>query len=356
MSAKLRLGVVFGGQSVEHEVSVVSAMDVLREADRERFEPVPFGVTRQGRWLTPAETRAQLARHEEPFEKRLEADVEPLLARQDVLDELRRIDVVFPLVHGVDGEDGTLQGMLEMFGLPYCGCGVAASAIGMDKALQKRVFAQAGLNVARYVTVLEHEWRDGGDAVARGIEAQLGYPAFVKPSNGGSSLGVSKVRSREDLAPAMRGAFDLDRKIVVEEAVEGREVDCAVLGNADAEASPVGEVVTTHEFYDYASKYLDDSARIITPAELPDETVSAVRESAVRAFRAIGGRGFARVDFLLRDDGTPIVNEINTLPGFRPVSMFPRLWAIAGIAYRDLISRIVDLALEAFRERRRAHA
>ncbi|MBF6598969.1 MAG: D-alanine--D-alanine ligase [Dehalococcoidia bacterium] len=343
---KLRLGVVFGGRSAEHEVSVMSAMDVLAAADGDRFAMVPFGVTRDGRWLTPGETRSQLARADAPFQKRLDADVPQLLERRDVLGELRHVDVVFPLVHGVNGEDGTLQGMLEMFGVPYCGCAVTASAIGMDKALQKKLFSAAGLKVARYLTVREHEWEDAGDDVTRGVETQLGYPAFVKPSNGGSSLGVSKVRSREDLGAAMRSAFALDRTILVEEAIAGRELDCGVLGNDDPQPSPVGEVVPAGEFYDYAAKYLDDSARTIAPADIPDERAAAVQESAVRAFRAIDAAGFSRVDFLLPDDGAPVVNEINTLPGFRPMSMFPHLWSLAGLSYRELISRIVDLALE----------
>jgi D-alanine-D-alanine ligase len=356
MTARLRLGVVFGGESVEHEVSVVSAMEVLAAADPARFEAVPFGVTREGGWLTPEETRSQLAREEPLFHKRLAADVPPLPGRPEVLAELGRVDVVFPLVHGVKGEDGTLQGMLEMFGMPYAGCGVAASAIGMDKALQKRLFREAGLRVARHVTVLEREWRSAPEELARTVEERLGYPAFVKPSNGGSSVGVSKVRSREDLAEALRAAFALDRKVLVEEAVRGREVDCGVLGNDEPEASPVGEVVTAREFYDYAAKYLDESARIVAPADLPAAAAAAVQASAVRAFKAIEGSGFARVDFLLPGEGAPVVNEINTLPGFRPVSMFPRLWAIAGLTYRELISRIVDLALERSRAGRRRRA
>jgi D-alanine-D-alanine ligase len=348
---RTRLGVVFGGRSVEHEVSVVSAMDVLREADPARFDVVPFGVTRDGRWLTPEETRGQLEREEPLFSKRIEADVPPIARRPEVIEALAGVDVVFPLIHGVNGEDGTLQGMLEMFALPYAGCGVAASAIGMDKVLQKRLFADAGLRVARHVAVLAHDWRDGGDEIARGIERSVGYPAFVKPSNGGSSVGVSKVRSREDLGEAMQTALGLDRKVLVEEAVQGRELDCAVLGNDEPEASPVGEVVTTHEFYDYASKYLDDSADVQAPADLPAAAADRVREAAVRAFKAIDGQGFARIDFFLPADGTPLVNEINTLPGFRPVSMFPLLWQKAGVTYRELISRIVDLALARFREK-----
>ena len=356
MTAKLRLGVVFGGQSVEHEVSVVSAMELLQAADPARFETTPFGVTRTGRWLTPAETRGQLDRPDAVFQKRIEADVPPLLERGDVLDALRGVDAVFPLVHGVNGEDGTLQGMLEMFGIPYAGCGVAASAIGMDKALQKELFARAGLNVTRGITLFERRWRTDGDAVAREIEATLGYPAFVKPSNGGSSVGVSRVRSREDLTDALRAAFELDRKVLVEEAIAVREVECGVLGNDAPQTSPIGEIVTSGDFYDYNAKYLDDSASIIAPAELPDDVVARLQRDAVRAFEAIDGAGFARVDFFLTPEGKPLINEINTLPGFRAVSMFPLLWTKAGVAYRELISRIVDLAIERFARRSRGRA
>ncbi len=347
MSKRLRLGVVFGGRSVEHEVSVVSAMDVLREADRARFEPVPFGVTGAGRWLTPAETARQLERDEPLFEKRMEGDAPPLLNRPEVLDELQAVDVVFPLVHGINGEDGTLQGMLEMFGIPYAGCGVEASAIGMDKAIQKRLFADAGLRVAKHMVVFEHEWAQDRDAVAGAIE-RMGYPAFVKPANGGSSVGVSKVRSREDLGEALGVAFDMDRKAVVEETIAGREIDCGVLGNEDVEASPVGEVVASGDFYDYRAKYLDDSAQVMAPADLPEQSAARARERAIAAFKAIDGEGFARVDMFLPDDGEPVVNEINTLPGFRPVSMFPRLWDVAGVSYGELITRIVDLGLARF--------
>jgi D-alanine-D-alanine ligase len=352
MTEKLRLGVVFGGQSVEHEVSVVSAMELLQAADPARFETVPFGVTRVGRWLTPAETRAQLAREEPLFRKRMEADVPPLLQRDEVLRELRGVDVVFPLVHGVNGEDGTLQGMLEMFGIAYAGCGVAASAVGMDKALQKRILAQAGLDVARFSTVGARGWAEHGADVVQSVERSYGYPCFVKPANGGSSVGVSKVRSREDFDGAMQAAFDVDRKVLIEEAVAGREVECGVLGNDAKETSPIGEIVTSGEFYDYGAKYLDESARIVAPADVPAGIAATLQAQAVEAFDAIDGAGFARVDFFLTPEGRPIVNEINTLPGFRPVSMFPRLWAVAGVTYRELISRIVDLAVERFREGR----
>lgn len=349
--SKLRLGVVFGGRSVEHEVSVVSAMELLAHADPERFEPAPFGVTRDGRWLTPQETAHQLGRDEPLFTKRLQADVPPLAQRPQILRDLAQCDAVFPLVHGVNGEDGTLQGMLEVLGLPYAGCGVAASAIGMDKVLQKELFVRAGLEVAPFFFATKHQWAEIPKLIVQSVEQSFEYPVFVKPANGGSSVGVSKVRSREDLGDAMSAAFRIDRKVLVEAAVHGREVECGVLGNDDPEASPIGEVVPGGEFYDYAAKYIDDSAQLIAPADLPEETAEELQEAAITAFQAIAGEGFARVDFFLPDGEPPIINEINTLPGFRPVSMFPKLWAVAGVTYRELISRVVDLAVERSREK-----
>jgi len=349
---RLRLGVIFGGRSVEHEVSVVSAMEMMKAADPERFDVVPFGVTRDGRWLTPEETRAQLERDDPPFRKRLEADVPRLYERGEIFERLGGSDVLFPLVHGVGGEDGTLQGMLEMFGLPYAGCGVAASAIGMDKGLQKHLLIEAGLDVAPFVELRESHWRDDERTASLQIEQAVGYPAFVKPANGGSSVGVSKVASREDLAGAMATALQFDRKVLVERAIHGREIECGVIGGEPASASPVGEVMPAGEFYDYAAKYMEDTARLVAPAELDEATAEMVQESAVDAFDAMeGGSGFARVDFFLERDGHLVFNEINTIPGFTPISMFPRLWQLAGLTYGELISRLVDLALGRFRER-----
>lgn len=351
MADRLRLGVIFGGRSAEHEVSVASAINVLDAAEPGRFEVTPFGVTRAGRWLTPDESRAQLAAEAPPFKKRIEGDVPRLMQRPEVLDALAAVDVVFPLVHGVNGEDGTLQGMLEMFGLPYAGCGVAASAIGMDKALQKDLFLNAGLEVAPFLVVELPRWRRMQHEMIEGVEDMLGYPVFVKPANGGSSVGVSKARSREDIGSAIETALRYDSKVLVEEAVAGREVECGVLGNWQPEASPVGEIVPGGEFYDYAAKYLEESARLIAPADIDDGVADTVREYAADAFEAIGGSGFARVDFFIPPDGEPLVNEINTLPGFTTISMFPRLWGLAGISYADLIGRIADLALERHAER-----
>jgi D-alanine-D-alanine ligase len=239
-----------------------------------------------------------------------------------------------------------------MFGLPYAGCAVAASAIGMDKGLCKHLLVEAGIDVAPFIELRESYWKDDARNVALQIEQAVGYPAFVKPANGGSSVGVSKVHSREDLDGAMAAALAVDSKVLVEQTVRGREIECGVIGGEPAQASPVGEVAPAGEFYDYAAKYLEDSARLVAPAELDDEIVEAVQETAVEAFEAIeGGAGFARVDFFLEPDGHLILNEINTIPGFTPISMFPRLWQLAGLSYRELISKLVDLGLGRFRER-----
>jgi D-alanine-D-alanine ligase len=355
VSARLRLGLVFGGRSAEHEVSVVSAQHVIAAADRERFEVVPIGVTRQGVWLSSEETRTQLARPEAPFHKRMQpstpgsswAGIDLHIAAE----ALSQVDVVFPLVHGTHGEDGTLQGLLELAGLPYVGCGVAASAAGMDKALMKAVFRAEGLPLADYVVVRATDDEAGMLAQARELEGALGFPAFVKPANGGSSVGVSKARGREQLVAALVEASRYDRKLIVERAVEGREVECAVLGNYDAGASPVGEVRHRREFYDYEAKYLDPETEIVAPADLPSSVVQQAQSLALRAFRAIDGSGLSRVDFFLRHDGSLLIAEINTIPGFTPASMFPRLWQSAGVSYSELITRLVDLALARHREK-----
>ena len=349
---KMQLGVIFGGRSVEHEVSVVSAIEMIKAADPERFDVVPFGVTRDGRWLTPDETRRQLDRDDPPFQKRLEADVPRLVERHEIFDQLASVDVLFPLVHGINGEDGTLQGMLEMFGLPYAGCGVAASAIGMDKGLQKHLLVEAGIDVAPFIELREPVWQRDQRNAALQIEQAVGYPAFIKPANGGSSVGVSKVHSREELGDAMTAAFGIDAKVLVEQTVRGREIECGVIGGDEPSASPVGEVMPAGEFYDYAAKYLEDTARLVAPADLDDATADEVRETAVDVFSVVeGGAGFARVDFFLEPDGHLVFNEINTIPGFTPISMFPRLWQLAGLTYRELISKLVDLALGRFREK-----
>ena len=355
-SHRLRLGIIFGGRSGEHEVSVVSAEHVIAAADRERFQVVPIGITRSGAWLTPQETEAILARDEALYQKTLDtgpAGGQGLLARPEALAVLGQVDVIFPLIHGPYGEDGTLQGLLEMADVPYVGAGVAASAVGLDKALMKALFAQAGLPVPDYRAVLGSRWESEQQKVTRELEAAMPYPWFVKPANGGSSVGITKVRSREDLAGAIELALRYDRKLVIERAVQGREIECAVLGNDDPQTSPLGEIVYQREFYDYEAKYLDPNTQLIAPAQVPAETAARIQRMAVQGYRAIDCAGMGRVDSFLLPDGTVYLDEINTIPGFTPISMFPRLWQLGGLTYSQLISRLVDLALERHEEKRR---
>ncbi len=345
--ARQRVAVIFGGRSGEHDVSIVSARNVMAALDPERWEPVPFGVTRDGHWLLPAETQARLDAGAPAFAGGGEA----LLHGGGVLSLLAGCDAAFPLVHGTNGEDGTLQGLLELAALPYAGCGVAASAIGMDKALMKALFREAGIRQARYAVI--RAWESGEDA-REFIEDTLGYPLFVKPANGGSSVGVSKVRSREDLAGGLASAFRYDDKVVVESAVAGQEVECSVLGNERPEASVVGEIVPDREFYDYDSKYSAQSAtQLFIPARVSEVIADEVRELALRMYRVMGAEGYARVDFFVTGTGEVLANEINTIPGFTSISMYPKLWEASGLSYAALLTRILELAF-ARHERRSA--
>jgi D-alanine-D-alanine ligase len=346
-----RVGILFGGRSAEHEVSVVSARGVMGAIDRERFQVVPLGVTKDGAWLTPDETQGALAAVKAERLASLSASPPGGGIRPQVLAALRELDVVFPLVHGTFGEDGSLQGLLEMLDVAYVGAGVTASAVGMDKALQQMILRQAGLPVPQSLVVTTSRWQEEGPALAREVEGQLGYPCFVKPANSGSSIGTSKVRSREDLADAMAEAFRYDRKALIEQAIQGRQVECSVLGNDHPQASPLGEIVFTREFYDYIAKYEDPTTRLIIPAELLPDLVRRLQAMAIAAFQAVDCAGMGRVDFFLAPDGQPYVNEINTIPGFTPVSMYPKLWEAGGLSYRDLITRLIELGLERHRER-----
>jgi D-alanine-D-alanine ligase len=355
-SRRLRLGIIFGGRSGEHEVSVVSAQHVIEAVDRHRFEVVPIGITHSGAWLTPEETEAALAHDEALYRKTLDSSSvsgQGFVGRPQALDVLARVDVVFPVLHGPYGEDGTIQGLLEMADVPYVGAGVAASAVGLDKALMKAVFAQAGLSVPDHRVVFGWRWEADQAKVMRELEAAIPYPWFVKPANGGSSVGITKVRSREDLPEAVQVALRYDRKLVIEEAIRGREIECAVLGNDDPQTSPLGEIVYQREFYDYDAKYLDPNTQLVAPAEVPAETAARIQAMAVESYRAIDCAGMGRVDFFLLPDGSLCVDEINTIPGFTPISMFPRLWQLAGLTYSQLISRLVDLALERHEEKHR---
>ncbi len=361
---RLRLGVLFGGRSAEHEVSVVSARSILREADADRFEAVPLGITRGGGWLTEAETRARLARVEAGESHGLGDEPEPaLLAAGDALADLAAVDVVFPIVHGTQGEDGTLQGLLELAGLPYVGSGVAASALGMDKALMRQAFAAAGLPQPRHLVLRDTSpggRRLCGDAARDEVEREIGYPCFVKPANGGSSVGVSPVGAAGELGAAVAEASRHDRTVLVEEALAGREVECAVLGNSEPEASPLGEIRAPGGFYSYAAKYEDDSAELVVPAAISGAATERVRRCALDAFRALDCAGLARVDFFVDEEaaGEPSIHvlELNTLPGFTPISMYPRLCQEAGLSYAELITRLVELALERHRGARARRA
>jgi len=350
-SGRTRLGIVFGGASTEHAVSVRSARAVMGAIDPERFEIVPFGITRQGAWMRPSETQELLDLIDGGApEEVVGAEGVGVLARPQALETLASVEVAFPLVHGQNGEDGSLQGLFELADLPYVGAGVAASAVGMDKELTKTMIARTGIQVVPYRLLTRHDWLADPQAVARDV-ADLGYPLFTKPANGGSSVGISKVHSREELAPAIEDAFHHDRRILIEQGIDGREIECAVLGNEDPEASPLGEITFTHEFYDYDAKYKDSDSELIIPAHLDQTTTERVQQLAKQTFLAVEAAGLARVDLFVQRDGTVIVNEINTIPGFTPISMYPKLWAASGISYTELIDRLLELAVERHRDR-----
>lgn len=362
MTSRLRVGVLFGGRSGEHQVSVVSAASVLAALDPERYEVVPIGITTEGRWLPGVSPRAlldsgapqvrMLAGAENPSEGALLAAG---AVDGSIFAGLRaRLDVIFPVLHGPYGEDGTMQGLLELTGIPYVGGGVLASAVGMDKGLMKSVFRQAGLPVPDFLVILRKEWEASPAVVKRRIEAALGYPCFVKPANLGSSVGISKVHAAEELGPALDLAAAYDRRLVVEVNVDGREIECAVLGNDEPIASVPGEIVPCEEFYSYNAKYIAQESRLIIPAEVPPEVAGRIQDFAVRSFKAIDCAGLARVDFFLRENNEILVNEANTMPGFTSISMYPKLWEASGLKYAELVDRLLELALERHADRQRS--
>jgi D-alanine-D-alanine ligase len=349
---RTRIAVLFGGRSAEHEVSVVSARSVIDALDPARFDAVPIGIDRQGGWHRMAEPPALVAgsgalpRVGDDAGSTVELDTTGDAALVAGDGSREPIDVVFPILHGPFGEDGTVQGMLELAGIAYVGAGVLASALGMDKAMQKVVLAAAGLPVAPHMVVRERDWVDDAEAVEAEAE-HLGSPLFVKPSALGSSVGITKVKEPAALAAALEEAFRYGPKAVLERSIHGaREIECGVLGNEDPVASVAGEIRPQGEFYDYEAKYLDDSTDLIIPADLPDGVQEEVQRLAVAAFRAIDCEGMARVDFFLRGADELIVNEVNTIPGFTQVSMYPKLWEASGLPYDSLVNRLVELAFE----------
>jgi D-alanine-D-alanine ligase len=347
MPERVRLVVLFGGRSAEHEVSCVSALHVLRAVDPTRYDVVPIGITREGAWVESGDAVAALdggALSLPSPDLRGGAEVDPIPAVLPAAGDDPAAVVVLPLLHGPMGEDGTVQGLLELAGVPYVGAGVLASALCMDKSAAKDVLATRGLPQARWETTRD---TDVDDAWLDSVVDSLGLPLFVKPANLGSSVGVRKVHDRAELAAAVETALGFDEYVLVEEAVRGREIEVAVLGNADPKASLPGEVVPSHEFYDYDDKYLDDGAGLIVPAPLDPAETAEVRRLAVAAYRALRVDGMARVDFFFESPGRGfLVNELNTIPGFTPISMYPKLWEASGLPYAKLVDELVALALE----------
>ena len=357
---KITVAVLFGGKSGEHEVSLISAASILAAIDRTKYNVIPIGITKEGQW------RSDPGFLEGKFPKILQEGAPALLSIQSEtsgqiiqfdaathwVGQHTPIDVVFPVLHGPFGEDGTIQGLLEMANVPYVGSGVLGSAIAMDKDVMKRLFLQAGLPTAPFLAYKRNHWVRQQQKVEQEVEQQLGYPCFVKPANLGSSIGISKVERGRQLSQALALAGEFDEKIIVEKALDAREIECSVLGNADPQASLPGEIIPRSGFYDYQAKYLDDSAQLIIPAPLSPEQVEKIKELALKSFQVLECQGMARVDFFLeRATGDIYVNEINTIPGFTSISMYPKLWEASGMAYSELIDQLIELAIERYRQR-----
>jgi D-alanine-D-alanine ligase len=397
---KLRVGILFGGRSGEHEVSLLSAASVLHAIDKNKYEVVPIGITKDGRWLT-AEHAENLLQGKIVLESRQlragDPDTTPaaaVLARGEAVivppepvhrqsglvpfqsdaaltrrasDRAINVDVIFPVLHGTFGEDGTIQGLLELADIAYVGAGVLGSAAGMDKDVMKSLFIAAGIPIVKHVTILRGAWETEPKKIQKLVESKLNYPVFVKPANLGSSVGISKARNRTELGPAIEEAAKFDRKIVIEQGVGGkkkkaREIECSVLGNDEPSASVPGEIVPGKEFYDYTAKYLDEGSQLIIPAKLSKADTKRVQELAIAAFKAVDCSGLARVDFLMEPDsqtksgkksGKIYLNEINTMPGFTAISMYPKLWAASGLAYADLIDRLIQLGIERHEDKKK---
>ncbi|HEX8814199.1 MAG TPA: D-alanine--D-alanine ligase [Terriglobales bacterium] len=385
---KLRVGILFGGRSGEHEVSLLSAASVFNAIDKSKFEVVPIGITKEGRWVTAADAERLLngksAGHEERHLRAGDPETTPAAAvlasgesvvvppepqkqqsslapfQTDAATALTRrasdrainVDVIFPVLHGTFGEDGTIQGLLELADIAYVGAGVLGSAAGMDKDIMKSLFLAAGLPIVKHVTILRSDWESEPKKAQKLVESKLKYPVFVKPANLGSSVGISKAHDRKELGPAIDEAARFDRKIVIEQGVGGkkqkaREIECAVLGNDNPAASVPGEIVPCKEFYDYDAKYLDEGSELIIPAKLTQSETKKIQQLAIAAFKAVDCSGLARVDFLMDAKNRKIyLNEINTMPGFTAISMYPKLWAATGVSYSELIEKLIRLGIE----------
>jgi len=394
---KIRVGILFGGRSGEHEVSLLSAASVFNAIDKSKYEVVPIGITREGRWLTSSDAERLLAGKPGPdaahhlragdpeataaaaLLAQGESVIVPPEPRQaqgatatmapfqseashlarPIADRAINVDIIFPVLHGTFGEDGTIQGLLELADIPYVGAGVLGSAAGMDKDIMKSLFIAAGLPIVKHVTILRRDWEAAPRKAEKLVESKLKYPVFVKPANLGSSVGISKAHNRKELGPSIADAARFDRKIVIEQGVGGksgkaREIECSVLGNDNPQASVPGEIVPVKEFYDYNAKYLDEGSELIIPAKLTKAETRKVQALAVAAFKAVDGSGLSRVDFLMDPKSRKIyLNEINTMPGFTSISMYPKLWAASGLAYPDLIERLIALGLERHQDKKK---
>jgi D-alanine-D-alanine ligase len=387
---KLRVGILFGGRSGEHEVSLLSAASVLNAIDKNKYEVVPIGITKEGRWLTAGDAELLLRGQGEAQSHLRAGDPEAtpgaavLATGQAVVvppepqrpggslaafqtealtrrasDRAINVDIIFPVLHGTFGEDGTIQGLFELADIAYVGAGVLGSAAGMDKDVMKSLFRAAGLPIVKHVTVLRSDWEAAPKKVQKLVESKLKYPVFVKPANLGSSVGISKARDRKELPPAMEEAAKFDRKIVIEEGVGGRkhkarEIEVSVLGNDKPAASVPGEIVPGKEFYDYTAKYVDEGSQLIIPAKLSNPETKKIKQLAIDAFKAVDCSGLARVDFLMDPKNRKIyLNEINTMPGFTAISMYPKLWAASGLAYPELIERLIRLGQKRHEEKKR---
>jgi len=357
---KIKLGLLYGGKSAEHKVSLQTAFAVISALDHSKFDVYPIYITEQGEWLQgkriegKVESVAKLKFSQDDQSVKeiapvaLTSSIIPASAQQDSSEP---IDVIFPLLHGPNGEDGTVQGLLELLNIPYAGNGVLASAAGMDKVIMKNLFAQAGIPQAKYVHFLKTEWKANPEKTYEAVEKALGYPVFVKPANLGSSVGISKAKNRETLIAAFEEAFQFDRKIIIEENIVGREIEIAVLGNDKVECSVVGEIKPSVEFYDYNAKYESGETGLIIPAQVEEDVYEKIKHYAEVAFKAIDGSGLTRADFFVTEDGGVLINEVNTMPGFTPFSMYPQLWQASGLPYPALIEKLIDLAIERYEQK-----
>lgn len=370
---RLRVGVLFGGRSTEHEVSILSAQSIISAMDPEKFEAVPLYIDKEGRWLVGDSLKRLVSSDGARNYVYLPPDPtqHSLVPAQNLVGwkesggfagtfspnaaQIPSLDVVFPVFHGLNGEDGTIQGVLELANIPYVGAGILGSALGLDKIYMKRAFAAVGLPIVEYLSITRREYERDPDKFIASVEQRLGYPCFSKFANSGSSVGTTKAHNRAELIEGLRLAASFDRKLLVERAIDARELEVSVLGNDEPDASVVGEVVPAHEFYDYDAKYLDEGSKLLIPAPIDIDLADEVRSMAIRAFQAVDAAGMARVDFFMeRPTGRIFLNELNTIPGFTRISMYPKLWEASGLPYPRLIERLIELAIERYKDKQRS--